>query len=92
MLILRRRIERSLTLTDRDVDEISQRFVEIDGRAEVWEYAVLVASLSCDAIAQLYCGDADCELRRIGELDRQFCRAPAQKRESNQRRLIANRL
>jgi hypothetical protein len=64
IVILRRRIERSLALTKRDVDgQLRLGFAEIDGGAEVWEYAVLVTSLSCEilTIGQLYRDRADCE-------------------------------
>jgi hypothetical protein len=62
--ILRRRIERSLALTERDADgQLRLGFAEIDDGAEVWEYAVLVTSLSCEilTIGQLYRDRADCE-------------------------------
>jgi hypothetical protein len=54
-----------LALTERDVDgQLRLGFAEIDGGAEVWEYAVLVTSLSCEilTIGQLYRDRADCEI------------------------------
>jgi hypothetical protein len=43
IVILRRRIERSLALTDHDADgQLRLGFAEIDDGREVWEYAVLV--------------------------------------------------
>jgi hypothetical protein len=43
VVILRRRIERSLALVERDASgQLSLGFAEIDGGREVWEYAVLV--------------------------------------------------
>ena len=63
-MILRRQIERSLALTEYRVDgQLRLGFAEIDGGAEVWEYAVLVTSLSCEilTIGQLYRDRADCE-------------------------------
>jgi hypothetical protein len=64
IVILRRRVERSLALTERDADgQLRLGFAEIDDGSEVWEYAVLVTSLSCEilTIGQLYRDRADCE-------------------------------
>ena len=64
IVILRRRIERSLALTERDASgQLSLGFAEIEGDREIWEYAVLVTSLSSEilTIGQLYRDRADCE-------------------------------
>jgi hypothetical protein len=64
VVILRRRIERSLALTERDAGgQLRLGFAEIDGGREVWEYAVLVTSLASEilTIGQLYRDRADCE-------------------------------
>ena len=64
VVILRRRVERSLALTARDAaGQLSLGFAEIEGGREVWEYAVLVTSLSAEilTIGQLYRDRADCE-------------------------------
>ena len=64
VVILRRRVERSLALTERDASgQLLLGFAEIDGGREVWEYAVLVTSLSSEilTIGQLYRDRADCE-------------------------------
>jgi hypothetical protein len=62
--ILRRRVERALALTERDAGgQLRLGFAEINGGGEVWEYAVLVTSLSSEilTIGQLYRDRADCE-------------------------------
>ena len=47
IVILRRRTERSLALDERDADgQLRLGFAEIDDGREVWEYAVLVTSLT----------------------------------------------
>lgn len=64
VVILRRRVERSLALTERDGGgQLALGFVEIDGAREVWEYAVLVTSSAFEiaTIGQLYRDRADCE-------------------------------
>jgi hypothetical protein len=64
MVMLRRRVARSLALTERDASgQLRLGFAEIDGGREVWEYAVLVTSLSSEilTIGQLYRDRADCE-------------------------------
>jgi hypothetical protein len=46
IVILRRRVERSLALTEHDdAGHLRLSFAEIDDGREVWEYAVLVTSL-----------------------------------------------
>jgi hypothetical protein len=73
VVMLRRRIARSLALTERDTSgQLRLGFAEIDGGREVWEYAVLVTSLDAEVltIGQLYRDRADCEngfdeLRRL---------------------------
>jgi hypothetical protein len=64
IVILRRRTERSLALTERDGDgQLRLGFAEIDDGREVWEYAVLVTSLDSEilSLGQLYRDRADCE-------------------------------
>jgi hypothetical protein len=64
IMIMRRRTERSLALVERDAKgQLALGFAEIDAGREVWEYAVLVTSLSCEilSIGQLYRDRADCE-------------------------------
>jgi hypothetical protein len=64
IVILRRRLERSLALAERDEAGQSRlSFAEIDDGGEVWEYAVLVTSLDSEilSIGQLYRDRADCE-------------------------------
>jgi Transposase DDE domain group 1 len=64
VVMLRRRVARSLALTERDASgQLRLGFAEIDGGREVWEYAVLVTSLNAEilTIGQLYRDRADCE-------------------------------
>jgi hypothetical protein len=64
VVILRRRTERSLMLKKHDAaGQLSLSFVEIDANHEVWEYAVLVTSLTGEilTIGQLYRDRADSE-------------------------------
>lgn len=64
VVMLRRRVARSLALTERDAGgQLRLGFAEIDGDREVWEYAVLVTSLTAEilTIGQLYRDRADCE-------------------------------
>jgi hypothetical protein len=64
VVILRRRVQRSLALTERDAGgQLTLGFAEIDDGREVWEYAVLVTSLTSEilTIGQLYRDRADCE-------------------------------
>ena len=63
IVILRRRIERSLLVERHPAGQLSLSFAEIDGSRELWEYAVLVTSLSSEilTIGQLYRDRADCE-------------------------------
>ena len=64
IVILRRRTERSLALTERDGGgQLRLGFAQIDDGAEVWEYAVLVTSLDSEilSLGQLYRDRADCE-------------------------------
>jgi hypothetical protein len=64
VVILRRRVERSLALTERDASgQLLLGFAQIDGGGEVWEYAVLVTSLGSEilTIGALYRDRADCE-------------------------------
>src|ERR1700686_1922503 len=58
VVILRRRTERSLVLTEHDATgQLRLGFAEIDGSREVWEYAVLVTSLSPEilTVGTLFC-------------------------------------
>jgi hypothetical protein len=64
VVILRRRVQRSLALTEHDASgQLMLGFAEIDGAREVWEYAVLVTSLASEilTLGQLYRDRADCE-------------------------------
>jgi hypothetical protein len=64
IVILRRRTERALALTDRDPDgQLRLGFAEIEEGRELWEYAVLVTSLDSEilSLGQLYRDRADCE-------------------------------
>jgi hypothetical protein len=64
LVILRRRLERSLALTERGaIGQLVLGFAEIDGGREVWEYAVLATSLASEilTVGQLYRDRADCE-------------------------------
>jgi hypothetical protein len=64
IVILRRRIERELALSERDGDgQLRLGFTEIDEGREVFEYAVLVTSLDSEilSLGQLYRDRADCE-------------------------------
>jgi hypothetical protein len=64
VVIMRRRTERSLALVERDTPgQLTLGFAEIGSDREVWEYAVLVTSLSSEilTIGQLYRDRADCE-------------------------------
>ncbi len=64
VVMLLRRVARSLALAERDAGgQLRLGFVEIDGSREVWEYAVLVTSLTAEilTIGQLYRDRADCE-------------------------------
>ena len=64
IVILRRRTERALALTDRDTDgQLRLGFAEIEEGREPWEYAVLVTSLDSEilSLGQLYRDRADCE-------------------------------
>jgi hypothetical protein len=65
IVILRRRLERSLALTEHDAKgQLRLGFAEIDDGRDVWEYAVLVTSLDSEilALGQLYRDRADCEI------------------------------
>ena len=65
IVVLRRRIERELTLSERDDDgQLRLGFAEIDEGREVFEYAVLVTSLDDEilSLGQLYRDRADCEI------------------------------
>jgi len=64
IVILRRRLERSLALSERDdAGQLRLSFVEVESGGEVWEYAVLVTSLHSEilSVGQLYRDRADCE-------------------------------
>jgi hypothetical protein len=64
IVILRRRLERSVALAQRDdVRQLRLSFAEVDDGDELWEYAVLVTSLDSEilSIGQLYRDRADCE-------------------------------
>jgi Transposase DDE domain group 1 len=64
IVILRRRLERSLALAERDdAGQLKLSFAEVEDDKEVWEYTVLVTSLDSEilSIGQLYRDRADCE-------------------------------
>jgi len=64
VVILRRRLERPLAVTERgDAGQLQLSFAEIGAGREVWEYAVLVTSLDSEilSLGQLYRDRADCE-------------------------------
>jgi hypothetical protein len=64
IVILRRRLERSVALAQRDdVGQLRLSFAEVEDGDEMWEYAVLVTSLDSEilSIGQLYRDRADCE-------------------------------
>ena len=64
IVILRRRLERSLALAERDdAGQLRLSFAEVGDGGEVWEYAVLVTSLDSEilSLGQLYRDRADCE-------------------------------
>ena len=64
VVVLRRRLKGSVVASIRDDnDQLRLGFAEIEGDAELYEYAVLVTSLKLDvlSIAQLYRDRADCE-------------------------------
>src|SRR5215468_4896934 len=74
IVILRRRIDRSLALTERDANgQLRLGFAAIDDGREVWEYAVLVTSLDNEilTVGQLYRDRADCE-NNFDELKNQW--------------------
>src|SRR5215471_164082 len=74
IVILRRRTERSLALTERDANgQLRLGFAAIDDGREVWEYAVLVTSLDNEilTVGQLYRDRADCE-NNFDELKNQW--------------------
>ncbi|HJZ15458.1 MAG TPA: transposase [Stellaceae bacterium] len=74
IVIPRRRVERSAALTDGAADgQLRLGFAEIDGGREVWEYAVLVTSLTAEilTIGQLYRDRADGE-NNFDELKNQW--------------------
>jgi hypothetical protein len=52
IVILRRRVERPLALTEHDdAGQLRLSFAEIDDGREVWEYAVLVTSLDSEILS-----------------------------------------
>jgi hypothetical protein len=64
VVILRRRLERSVALAQRDeAGQLQLSFADVDDGKELWEYAVLVTSLASEilTIGQLYRDRADCE-------------------------------
>ena len=64
IVILRRRLERSLALAERDdAGQLRLSFAEVAAGGEVWEYAVLVTSLDNEilSIGAAYRDRADCE-------------------------------
>ena len=64
IVILRRRLERPLALTERDdAGQLRLSFAEIEDGREVWEYVVLVTSLDSEilTLGQLYRDRADSE-------------------------------
>jgi len=73
IVILRRRTQRSLATKGAADGQLRLGFAEIDGGREVWEYAVLVTSLSAEilTIGQLYRDRADGE-NNFDELKNQW--------------------
>ena len=74
VVMLRRRVERSLAIRQADAaGQLALSLVEIDQRQEVWEYAVMVTSLSAEllSIGQLYRDRGDCE-NNFDELKNQW--------------------
>jgi hypothetical protein len=64
VVMLRRRVARSLAITEHAAcGQLRLGFAEINDGREVWEYAVLVTSLTAEilTIGQLYRDRADCE-------------------------------
>jgi hypothetical protein len=52
IVILRRRLERSVALAQRDdVGQLRLSFAEVDDGDEIWEYAVLVTSLGSEILS-----------------------------------------
>jgi hypothetical protein len=91
IVILRRRVERSLALAERDGDgQLRLGFAEIDDGREVWEYAVLVTSLEGEilTLGQLYRDRADCE-NSFDELKNQWGWAGFTTRDLKRCRLMA---
>lgn len=91
VVILRRRTERSLALVERDATgQLTLGFAEIGPDREVWEYAVLVTSLSSEilTIGQLYRDRADCE-NGFDELKNQWGWAGFTTRDLKRCRLMA---
>lgn len=73
VVILRRRLE-SIVLEDyKQAGQLALSFVEIDAQQQIWEYAVLVTSLSAEVrtISKLYLERADCE-NNFDELKNQW--------------------
>jgi hypothetical protein len=53
IVILRRRLERSLALAERDdAGQLKLSFAKIGDDKEVWEYAVLVTSLDSEILSK----------------------------------------
>ena len=64
VIVLRRRLKGNLVASTRDdANQLRLSFAEIEGDTELYEYAVLVTSLTCEvlSVAQLYRDRADCE-------------------------------
>ncbi len=90
VVVLRRRLEKPLELAQRQAaGQLSLGFSEV-GRGEVYEYAVLVTSLSHEllTIAQLYRDRADCE-NAFDELKNQWGWAGFTTRDLERCRLMA---
>jgi len=70
IVILRRRIERSLIVERNPAGQSPLGFAEIDGGREFWEYVVLVTSLASEVltIGRLY-RDLPCPCNGINLLD-----------------------
>jgi hypothetical protein len=91
IVVLRRRLARSLALTERDdAGQLKLSFAEVEDDKEVWEYAVLVTSLDCEilSIGQLYRDRADCE-NVFDELKNQWGWAGFTTSDINRCRLMA---
>jgi hypothetical protein len=64
VVLLRRRVKKPIAISERrDPGQLQLSFVEVEGKAESWEYSALVTSLDHEilSLGQLYRDRADCE-------------------------------